>query len=414
MKILWVSNAPWASTGYGQQTALMLPRLRDAGHDVACMANYGLHGSRMDWDGFTIYPAGADWSNDMIAATAEEHFQGEPGWVIVLYDAWTLDSPKYHDLNLAVWCPVDHMPLPRLVKRHFTEYQSVPIAMSRFGELMFRADGLEPLYAPHGIDTKIFYPRSKAEARAKVGLDPGQFLVGMVSTNNSIDPCRKAYPEAFLAFRRFLEHDPDALLYVHAFHGTSQGGIDLEPLATARGIDPKNLVFVDQYRYRAGMISPEEMAWTYSLFDVLLFPSLGEGFGIPAVEAQACGVPIIVSDYSAQAELVGPGSLAVPVQESWDPSQLADWGIPNVEALEGALIARRDDLDGLGDKTIERAEWARQYDANTVFDTYWVGVLADLEARLPSVEPIRVDPLPPFSPDPDLIGYLEQPQRGAG
>ena len=41
-RILWVSNAPWATTGYGQQTAQLTTRLKANGDEVAIAANYGL------------------------------------------------------------------------------------------------------------------------------------------------------------------------------------------------------------------------------------------------------------------------------------------------------------------------------------------------------------------------------------
>ncbi len=60
MKILWASNAPWAATGYGMQTAQAVPRIRDAGHDIAIFASYGLNGAMQSWDGIPVYPAGFD------------------------------------------------------------------------------------------------------------------------------------------------------------------------------------------------------------------------------------------------------------------------------------------------------------------------------------------------------------------
>ena len=45
MKIIWHSVAPWIGTGYGQQSAQVLRRLRDAGHDVAVSGYAGIEGA---------------------------------------------------------------------------------------------------------------------------------------------------------------------------------------------------------------------------------------------------------------------------------------------------------------------------------------------------------------------------------
>jgi glycosyltransferase involved in cell wall biosynthesis len=391
VKIAWMSNAPWASTGYGQQTALMLPRLRDAGHDVCVIANYGLQGGVTEWDGFRVYPSGSDWSNDIIPAHALHWFGGEPGLLVTLYDAWTLRSPFYAELNMAGWVPVDHTPAPPLVAQHFKDTGSTPIAMSLWGKKQLELHGLEPLYAPHGVDTNVFRPHSKSEAKARYGIDPDRFVVGMVSTNNSLQPCRKAYPEAFAAFSYLRDTHPDALLYVHAERKGALGGMDLQILAQGRGIPPENLKFVEDYPYRSGMISPSEMAWIYSAFDVLLFPSMGEGFGIPAIEAQACGTPIIVSDFSAQAELVAPESgYRVQAQPYWDPAQAADFCMPLISDLVDSLVHAAENRHRLAGLSIPCREFAMTYDADHVFSEYWVPTLKQLEAELPSVEPIRV------------------------
>ena len=57
MRILWHSNAPWCPSGYGNQSALFLPRFQALGHEVACLANYGLQGTAFDWDGVPVFPS---------------------------------------------------------------------------------------------------------------------------------------------------------------------------------------------------------------------------------------------------------------------------------------------------------------------------------------------------------------------
>jgi hypothetical protein len=124
-------------------------------------------------------------------------------------------------------------------------------------------------------------------------------------------------------------------------------------------------------------------------FDVLLSPSAGEGFCVPLIEAQACGVPVIASDFTAQPELIGNG-WTVSGSRSWDgPSK--SWyrrvSVDDiVQALESAYAA---DLDGMQSECVE---FAKQYDADYVFDTYWRPYIADaLDTRPPATKPKMTD-----------------------
>jgi glycosyltransferase involved in cell wall biosynthesis len=151
------------------------------------------------------------------------------------------------------------------------------------------------------------------------------------------------------------------------------GGINLEELARSVGIPMERLRFVDQYSFRVG-IPQELLAAIYTSMDVLLQPSMGEGFGIPAIEAQACGTPIIVSNFSAQPELVGDGWL-VAGQPWFDATQKAWLFAPLVESITEALeeaYAR-----GRG-RSAKAVDFASQYGADYVFDQYWRHVLTAL------------------------------------
>ena len=73
LRVLWYSNAPWAATGYGQQTAQVIQRLAKEDHQVAVHAMYGLAGSVSTWNGFKMYPQGlATYSDDVVVAHTME------------------------------------------------------------------------------------------------------------------------------------------------------------------------------------------------------------------------------------------------------------------------------------------------------------------------------------------------------
>jgi len=64
-----------------------------------------------------------------------------------------------------------------------------------------------------------------------------------------------------------------------------------------------------------GFVPDEDLPALYSLADAFAFPSLYEGFGIPPLEALACGTPTVVADNSSLPEVVGDAALRVPAED---------------------------------------------------------------------------------------------------
>jgi ketol-acid reductoisomerase len=67
VKILWISNSPTTPTGYGKQTALFAPRLKEQGHDIAIAANAGVTFGPTKWQGITVYPQALGQSHGLDA-----------------------------------------------------------------------------------------------------------------------------------------------------------------------------------------------------------------------------------------------------------------------------------------------------------------------------------------------------------
>lgn len=81
-----------------------------------------------------------------------------------------------------------------------------------------------------------------------------------------------------------------------------------------------DLKLEDQVRF-LGRVSEQELLTLYSLADVFAFPSFFEGFGIPPLEAFACGTPVITSNTSSLPEVAGDAALLI---DPHDPQSIAE------------------------------------------------------------------------------------------
>jgi glycosyltransferase involved in cell wall biosynthesis len=100
-----------------------------------------------------------------------------------------------------------------------------------------------------------------------------------------------------------------------------------------------------------GYVPRDELPLWYNAADLFVYPSLYEGFGLPALEAMSCGTPVVASNVSSLPEVVGDAGILV---EPTDPEALAD-------ALHKVLIDRplREDLRSKGLQRAETFTWSR-------------------------------------------------------
>ncbi len=332
MRILIQSNAEWAATGYGVQSKHLAPGLESLGHTVGMFPFWGLQGGLIQYNGRVNYPLGIhEWGNDIFASHAQ-HFKAD--LVISLMDTWVMHEDYGSIVKWIPWVPLDHSPAPQgIVVRMKKALRTV--AFSRFGRDELVKAGINADYIPHGIDVEGYYPLNvdKAQLKVKLGFPPDCFLVGMVAANKGW-PCRKCFPENFEAFAAFARKHPDARLYCHSEPTNKYGGPDLQGMGADFGINSM-MRFPNPYLLNLGF--PDTvMNEIFNAFDVLLAPSMGEGFGIPTVESQACGIPVIVTDFAASAELVAAG-WKVPIARKWWTPLNSFQALPNIDGIIDAL-----------------------------------------------------------------------------
>ena len=83
-----------------------------------------------------------------------------------------------------------------------------------------------------------------------------------------------------------------------------------------------------------GRVSELELITLYSLADVFAFPSFFEGFGVPPLEAMACGAPVITSNTSSLPEVVGDAALLVDPHNTGELAHAITRLIENEELQE--------------------------------------------------------------------------------
>ncbi len=395
LKILWHSNAPWSiasPTGYGQQTALFTPMLSDyLSGELNISSFYGLDGAPLRWNNIPVLPGmPSEFGNMSLVPHARELWgEARGGMVVTLMDVWVLQSEVIRQLNTACWVPVDHEPVPPAVRDFFRSSDAVPIAMSRFGQEQLAE--FNPLYVPHGVDTKVYSPKDREQVRERYGFKPDDFLVGIVAANKG-RPSRKSFSESLQALGPFMQEHENVHLYLHtALDPSFSSGENLPVLMDELRIPSERVRIVDQYRNAFNPFPADAMAMIYSAMDVLLNPSWGEGFGITPLEAQACGVPAIVADNTAQREVVGAGwhvrnRPVWTAQNSWQ-------GAPDVGDIREAL----EECYSMGDaqraslKAAAR-QHALQYDAERVFERFMIPALEAAWSRIEARRPLTIAP----------------------
>ena len=209
----------------------------------------------------------------------------------------------------------------------------------------FRIDAARVHVIHNGIDTSIFYPEPKIER------DPWQLI-----TTASADQPLKGSQHLIPAFATLCQRFPKLRL---VFVGKPKPGGRTDQLIQRLGVG-------DRIRFLHG-VSGDEFRELYARSALAVVPSEYEGFGLPAGEAMACGIPLVSTDGGALPEVVGDAGRIVPAR---NPEALAQAiGDLLVDADARAQLARRG-----RQRILENFSWSR---AATALTQLYQQVLAD-------------------------------------
>lgn len=349
-RILFCSEATFLNTGYATYAREILNYLNSTGkYDLAELASYGERNdprsASIPWKYYGVAP------NTEVEPKAEKeeleafHSQptnqfGEfifenvcldfkPDIVCDIRDFWMLDfverSPFRPFFKWAIMPTVDARPQAR---QWIATYQSADACFTYSdwaGKIIQDQSGGKINYlgsSPPSAHPAYKPIEDKDGLRSNWGIDPDYKIIGTVMRNQR----RKLYPDLFEAFKKFLDSSEDKKYYLYCHTSYPDLGWDIPELLQEHELSShvmftyvcrqtgkpfpslfKGAVTESPYTGQYGAVLTsvkngveyEDLSKIINLFDLYVQYANCEGFGLPQVEAAACGVPVMGTDYSA-------------------------------------------------------------------------------------------------------------------
>lgn len=411
-KILYCGEASYIKSGYGAYARELLSRLHDSGkYEVIEFASSGTVNNKDDRNIKWKYYANAVDRNDprYQAYTSNPNnnngywrferllVEEKPDVVFAFRDPWVdsfITQSPFRRFFKFVWMPTcDSTP----VKEEFIEaYKKADIILgyTDWQVKILKELGLTNVYksAPH-CPTKSFFPVPKKQHKEKLGLDSNSLILGTVMRNQK----RKLFPDLMEAFSLYLnlcekegntELAKRSFLYLHTSYPDlhcwelptllKTYGLGNKTLFTYKCGDCKN-PFISFFqdarticphcRHAAAVlpnvgsgVTDEELNYIYNVFDAYVQYSNCEGFGLPIIEAAACGIPVFGVDYSAPSDIITKlnGTLIPADRMFWSLEEGSQRAMPNNQYFAERLYELFNQPEGLrnrvGDSIRENAK----------------------------------------------------------
>lgn len=266
--------------------------------------------------------------------------------VVTVHDCTFFDHPEWHERTKVL---VFRRAI-RVAARRASVIVCVSETTARHLSSLCAVAG-EVVVAPHGVDHERFSPQEPApgaDARvlSELGLDSARPLVVFVGT---VEP-RKNVASLVRAFAEVADVERESLLVVAGQRGWRGAALDDAIAASRRHGDRTRWL---------GYVPDVAVPALLRRASVVAYPSFTEGFGLPALEALACGAPLVTTQGSAMAELASGAAVLVPPSDV-DALAEALLGLVQKSAEEPEMVERRK----LGIAVAASRTWSASADAH--------------------------------------------------
>lgn len=333
MRILISGYCPHGKSGYGLQTKCLFDIFIKKGHDVGFvfwdMKEREDHAtmSYTDFSKKSFEKEVSDVASVYIPrrplSHAENYYWDDMAWavkdfnpthIVTIHDIWTI-APEWKpfDVPMYGWIPIHYDPPELQTIVNLRNYETI-WSLSLWGKGILEKYHNNVIHIPHIIDDVFFdgifaNTNRKAEMRKRIGIPEHAYVFLMVARNTEKSN-RKGFDFALQAFNYYKKcKNPLAHLHMHV---NIKGAIDIQDLAKQLDIG-NHVTCSDQGVLCEYGFSSVYLRDLYLMSDVLLCTSAAEGFGLPVIEAQCCGLPVIATNCTAISENVGLGRLSDPV-----------------------------------------------------------------------------------------------------
>ena len=193
---------------------------------------------------------------------------------------------------------------------------------------LYKADASKMVVIPPGVDVSHFYPIPSDEAKMYIGLKPDDrmiLFVGRIEPLKGVDTLIEA-----MSCLQAKESRPVHLAIIGGDPSASPEEMNsemarLKKLCEVLGLD-QSVIFL-------GVRDQDKLPYYYSAAEVVVMPSHYESFGMVALEAMACGTPVIASEVGGLAYLVRDGEtgFTIPAEEPETLCEKLSWLLNDAE-----------------------------------------------------------------------------------
>lgn len=350
-KVLFISEAAYLNTGYAKYSREVISRLYKSGkYDVAEMSTYGSvndsRRSQIPWKNYPILPdEGNEEQVKAYKADANHQFGSwrfericldfEPDIVLTIRDYW-MDSFVYHSPYRRIfkwaWMPtVDASPQNPEWIDMFCNADYILTYSHWAKNLLEKQAGsnINTVGVAPPSASEYFVPMNKENIRKEFDIRNDVNIIGTVMRNQR----RKLFPALISSFGKYLKETGDTKTYLYMHTSYPDAGWNLAHLMHSCDVSSRVLMtyvcgnpncknveisfFQDARKVClkcnefsslpsnvANGVDDHTLAKIYNIFDLYVQAANSEGFGLPQVEAAACGIPIACTDYSAMKDIV--------------------------------------------------------------------------------------------------------------